>query len=66
MQPVERVRGDYGSLVIAILSSKLEIIGVAVNGGKVGEKSGIFVTNLVLPLGIFVAHICISEVKRDI
>lgn len=29
MQPVECVREDYGSLVIAVLSSKLEIIGVA-------------------------------------
>lgn len=49
MQPVERVRGDYGSLVIVILSSKLEIIGVLSerekNGGKL-ERKAVFLSQL--------------------
>lgn len=38
MQPVERVKGDYGSLDIVILSSKLEIIRVLSEGKKTGES----------------------------
>lgn len=40
MQPVERVGGDYGSLVIAILSNKLENITCLLRGEKHGRIVG--------------------------
>lgn len=68
MQPVERVRGDYGSLVIAILSNKLENITCLLRGEKTGKNCGgksIFVTFFIFPLN-FCGHILINGVKRDI
>lgn len=53
MQPVERVGGDYGSLVIAILSNKLENITCLLRGEKHGKIVGgksIFVTFFIFPL----------------
>lgn len=69
MQPVERVGGDYGSLVKAILSNNLENITCLLRGEKTGKNCGgkkYFCYIFDISSLNFCGHILINRVKRDI